>query len=169
MPESESLKDSLVTKSRHQFRLSPNLSYILIGGLGGVGRAIATWMVERGARNLVFFSRSAGSSSQDQSFARELEIQGCNVVLKKGDATSMDDVKALIHDSPSPVGGILQLSMVIRVSRTSLYRLLGGKNKTNTNAHIGPIHTRHESQKLGGWHISQGCRHQESSSRIDWF
>lgn len=119
MPGPESFKEGFVTKSKYQLHLSPELSYILVGGLGGVGRAIATWMVERGARNLVFFSRSAGTSSQDQSFARELEVQGCNVVLVRGDVTSMEDVQGMILDTPSPVGGILQLSMIVRVSGNS--------------------------------------------------
>ncbi len=32
---------------------------LLVGGLGGLGRAIASWMAEQGARNLIFLSRSA--------------------------------------------------------------------------------------------------------------
>lgn len=105
-----------VARSRRQSALSPDLAYILVGGLGGIGQTLATWMVEKGARHLVFLSRSAGTSARDQAFAHELEIQGCTVVLVKADVSVLEDVKAAIRSCPRPIGGILQLSMVLRVS-----------------------------------------------------
>lgn len=36
----------------------PNASYLITGGLGGLGLAVAAWMVERGARRLVLMGRS---------------------------------------------------------------------------------------------------------------
>src|SRR5271168_890717 len=54
-------------------RLRHDKSYLLVGGLGGLGRAISTWLVEHGARNLVYLSRSAGMSDEDQDFIRELQ------------------------------------------------------------------------------------------------
>ncbi|KAF4767156.1 hypothetical protein HAV15_009313 [Penicillium sp. str.  len=104
----------LISKSRCRSTFSPSLSYILVGGLGGIGRAIATWMIERGARNLVFLSRSAGATSQDQSFRHELELQGSTVIMIKCDVTIQQQVQAAIHACPAPVGGILQLSMIVR-------------------------------------------------------
>jgi shikimate 5-dehydrogenase len=35
---------------------------LLIGGMGGFGRAIATWVAEKGAKNLAFISRSGDST-----------------------------------------------------------------------------------------------------------
>lgn len=41
---------SLAVKAvKQQFKLRPEASYLLIGGLGDLGRAISTWMVEHGA------------------------------------------------------------------------------------------------------------------------
>ncbi|KAJ9482561.1 hypothetical protein VN97_g10867 [Penicillium thymicola] len=104
----------LIAKSRCRSVFSPRLSYILVGGLGGIGRAIATWMIERGARNLVFLSRSAGATSQDQSFRDELELQGSTAIMIKCDVTIQQQVQAAIDACPCPVGGILQLSMIVR-------------------------------------------------------
>jgi hypothetical protein len=112
----EAPKQGLVAKSRCSLMFSAELSYLLVGGLGGIGRAIASWMVDRGARNIAFLSRSAGTTSQDQSFLHELELQGCTVVMIKGDVAILEDVKAAMHALPSPIGGVLQLSMVLRVS-----------------------------------------------------
>ncbi|KAJ5415221.1 hypothetical protein N7465_003916 [Penicillium sp. CMV-2018d] len=112
MPETS--ERGLIAKSRYRSMFSPRLSYILVGGLGGIGRAIATWMVERGARNLVFLSRSAGATSQDQSFRHELELQGSTVIMIKCDVAIQQQVQAAIQACPCPVGGILQLSMMVR-------------------------------------------------------
>jgi hypothetical protein len=129
---------SLIAKSRRRAQFSPKLSYILVGGLGGVGRAIAIWMIEQGARNLTFLSRSAGSTIQDQSFRHELETLGCQVVMAKGSVTNVDDVRDAIKASPCRIGGVLQLSMALRVSRrNSIYR-------RDILTHEGPIHYRHE-------------------------
>ncbi|KAJ5604827.1 hypothetical protein N7510_009981 [Penicillium lagena] len=112
MPEAS--ERAFIAKSRRSSRFSSDLCYFLVGGLGGIGRSIATWMVDRGARNLVFFSRSAGSTSQDQSFLRELELQGCTVSMIKGDVTILEEVQTAMHACPCPIGGVLQLSMIVR-------------------------------------------------------
>jgi hypothetical protein len=36
----------------------PDVAYLIVGGLGGIGRAVANWLVENGARHLVFLSRA---------------------------------------------------------------------------------------------------------------
>ncbi|KAF5862098.1 hypothetical protein ETB97_012163 [Aspergillus alliaceus] len=91
---------------------SSNASYLLVGGLGGIGKAIATWMVERGARNLVFLGRSAGISGTDQSYIRELEAQGCNAQCVAGSVTIAADVEHAISLCGSrPLAGVLQMAM----------------------------------------------------------
>ncbi|KAB8261609.1 hypothetical protein BDV32DRAFT_137194 [Aspergillus pseudonomiae] len=101
-------------KVRQQFSLSPHAAYLLVGGLGGIGRAIATWMVEKGARYLIFLSRSAGESDTDREFFRELHVQGCLAVPVKGSVAILNDVKRAVAVSPKPIGGVLQLSMIVR-------------------------------------------------------
>ncbi|KAJ5279937.1 hypothetical protein N7478_005309 [Penicillium angulare] len=112
MPETDST--DLIVKPRDHVKLSSKLTYILVGGLGGIGRAIATWIVEKGARNLIFLSRSAGASEADQAFAHELQVQGCRAIMIKGDVSVLEEVQSVIENAPSPIGGILQLSMIVR-------------------------------------------------------
>ncbi|KAL5392876.1 hypothetical protein DPSP01_000571 [Paraphaeosphaeria sporulosa] len=112
MPES---MQELQTQARPQeIRFSANASYLLVGGLGGLGRAVSTWMVERGARSFVYLSRSAGSTADDKTFFKELEAQGCEAVAIAGSVTSEDDVKSAIALAEKPISGIIQLSMVLR-------------------------------------------------------
>lgn len=96
------------------FSLDADASYLLTGGLGGLGRSVATWMAERGARNLIFLSRSAGKGENDSSFFAELESMGCNVLAVAGKADDMKAVETVIQHATTPIKGVLHLAMVLR-------------------------------------------------------
>ena len=90
-------------------------AYLLIGGLGGIGRSVSTWMVEQNARELIFLSRSAGKSEQDQAFIQELEAQGCQVTCVTGNVTNLRDVKEAVAACKRPLTGILQMAVDLNV------------------------------------------------------
>ncbi|KAM5436380.1 Mycolipanoate synthase [Microsporum ferrugineum] len=79
---------------------SPDVSYLLVGGLGGLGRSISSWMVEQGARYLAFM--------------QELKDQGCHAVCIAGSVVDLADVKSAIAQCPRPVSGVIQLSTVLK-------------------------------------------------------
>lgn len=108
------------TLSTQRVTLSPTATYLMIGGLGGLGKAVVSWMVERGATSFLFLSRSAGKQAEDQAFFRELESQGCRAVAVAGSVTKMEDVQRAVGIAPTPIAGVLQMSMVARVSRLSV-------------------------------------------------
>ncbi|PLN86691.1 putative polyketide synthase [Aspergillus taichungensis] len=109
MPQDTSeLNNSTV---RPRLRLNPDASYLLVGGLGGIGRAVSTWMVEHGARHLTFLSRSAGASDEHRDFIKELEILGCHVECIAGSVTEMKSVTDAVARSNRPLKGVLHLSM----------------------------------------------------------
>lgn len=93
--------------------LNAEASYLLVGGLGGLGRSISTWMVENGARNLMFLSRSAGLRPEDEFLAGELNSMDCTVQLIRGDVTNLEDVQRAINAAAKPLKGIVQMSMVL--------------------------------------------------------
>lgn len=103
---------------RQELVLRQDRAYLFVGGLGGLGRSIATWLVEHGARHLVFLSRSAGNIPDDDPFVQELAVLGCTTTRISGDVSKLDDVLRAIRASGKPVGGVLQSSMVLRVSHT---------------------------------------------------
>ncbi|KAJ4207018.1 hypothetical protein NW759_014016 [Fusarium solani] len=101
--------------------LDESASYLLIGGLGGIGRSVSRWMVEHGARHLVYLSRSAGSRPGEQAIVHELESMGCQVQLIQGSVSVLEDVNRAIEAAPK-LKGVLQMSMILRdnaVSRMS--------------------------------------------------
>ena len=95
-------------------------SYLLVGGLGGLGRSVSTWMVQNGARHLNFLSRTAGDSERDQQFIRELESQGCTVQTVKGSVTESQDVIDAVNSAVKPIAGVFLMTMVLRVSHCHL-------------------------------------------------
>jgi acyl carrier protein len=88
-------------------------SYLMIGGLGGIGRAVSTWMVDHGAREIIYMSRSAGLTEKDDSFVQELQSMGCTAKLVAGDTTKIEDVNRAIATAKLPLKGIVQMSMVV--------------------------------------------------------
>ncbi|RHZ46920.1 uncharacterized protein CDV56_103490 [Aspergillus thermomutatus] len=94
---------------------SSNTSYLLVGGFGGLGRAVATWMVEKGARNLVVLSRSGDESPTNRAFVRDLESQGSHVTTVTGSVANMQDVRRAVAAATQPIAGVIQMSMVLRV------------------------------------------------------
>lgn len=101
--------------STRELVLRPDVSYLFIGGLGGLGRSIATWLVERGARHLMFFSRSAGNVTSEDPFVVELAAQGCSVQTISGSVSNLADVKRAVCSAAKPIAGVLQASMVLSV------------------------------------------------------
>jgi NADPH:quinone reductase-like Zn-dependent oxidoreductase/NAD(P)-dependent dehydrogenase (short-subunit alcohol dehydrogenase family)/ubiquinone/menaquinone biosynthesis C-methylase UbiE len=109
------LASSIAARKRIPY-FNSQASYLLIGGLGGLGRSISVWMVENGARNLVFMSRSAGTKPEDQDFKQELQSMDCSVYFVQGDVTNPEDVKSAVNValSAGPLKGIHQMSIVLR-------------------------------------------------------
>ena len=100
--------------------LRPNMSYLFIGGLGGLGRSIASWMVERGAKYLIFMSRSAGSVTSEDPYIKELTACGCSVQTVSGSVSNLSDIEKAVSSAAKPIAGVLQASMVIDVSDMSV-------------------------------------------------
>lgn len=91
-------------------------TYLLIGGMGGIGRSVAVWMAENGARNFVFLSRSA-ASTDNEDFRREIASYSDGIVeAVSGDVAEYADVMRAVEKAPSPIAGVFQLSLVLCVS-----------------------------------------------------
>ena len=102
------------TKRKRTIAFDGSGAYLMVGGLGGLGRAISTWMVEHGAGELLYLSRSAGKSSRDDDFVNELKSMGCKVKLVSGDVSKLDDVTKAVQAATNPLKGVVQMSMVLQ-------------------------------------------------------
>ncbi|KAB5585705.1 hypothetical protein GE09DRAFT_983703 [Coniochaeta sp. 2T2.1] len=92
-------------------------SYILAGGLGGLGRSIARWMSSRGAKRLIFLSRSGASSDSAQAIVQELKTAGCTAHIFACDVTDKAALATVIETCKAtlpPIKGCVQGSMVLK-------------------------------------------------------
>lgn len=97
--------------------LSADVSYLLIGGTGGLGRSIARWMSSKGARNIVLVSRSASINTKVQALIDELAAHGTTISVKPCDVSDMKSVNNLINQELKglpPVRGVVHGAMVLR-------------------------------------------------------
>lgn len=109
-------------RRRHQtIRLSPNASYLLVGGAGGICRSIAAWMIEQGATSLILLSRRAGDDQAIRAFADQtMHETGCRIKTISCDVSNLAELKAALQEFQReqlpPVRGVVQGALVLQVS-----------------------------------------------------
>lgn len=106
-----------VLNTRPSTSLDPNSTYIISGGLGGLGRNIALWLVDHGARNLLLPSRSGSTSPKAQELVHELGRRGVRVLTPSCDIADAESLNSILEDSRKqlpPIRGCIQAAMVLR-------------------------------------------------------
>lgn len=117
--------DSLVRvtpPTRFNEILTPQATYVIAGGLGGVGRSIARWMVDQNARHLVLLSRKTVHSKETTAFLQELRMKGAKVLTPScdiTDKTALENTLKKCAETMPPVRGCIQASMVLKVNESS--------------------------------------------------
>ncbi|PVH97124.1 putative polyketide synthase [Periconia macrospinosa] len=106
-----------VIQTQKSVKLDASKSYILVGGLGGLGRSLSMKLVALGARNIAFFSRSGAKSPEAQQLVADLEKQNVNVRAYICDVSDEAAVQSSIAQTTSdlgPIDGVFQCAMVLR-------------------------------------------------------
>ncbi|EEH17875.1 hypothetical protein PABG_00438 [Paracoccidioides brasiliensis Pb03] len=92
-------------------------SYIVVGGTGGLGRNITSWLAEKGARHIIVVSRSGASDERVGEMIKELAADGATVVVCQCDISKKEEVEAklatILSQAP-PVRGVIYGAMVLR-------------------------------------------------------
>jgi hypothetical protein len=96
-------------------RFRSNATYLITGGLGGLGLLTARWLASRGAATLVLASRRNPSAMAEQA-CRELEDMGARIVVRQADVSRRQDVERLLSEidrSLPPLRGIVHAAGVL--------------------------------------------------------
>ncbi|KAK6538230.1 hypothetical protein TWF694_011109 [Orbilia ellipsospora] len=120
----------------------PNGSYIIAGGLGGLGRDIARWMAERGAKTIVLLSRS-GPTESARDFLTTMRDMGVNCLTPRCDISDMNSVQETIKQlqiTIPPIKGCIQATMVLK---SALFNEMDQKQWSEALA----------SKVLGSWNL----------------
>ena len=96
-------------------RFRPDSTYLITGGLGGLGLKVARWMMERGAGYLVLMGRSAPGAKTLETI-RAMQEGGGRVTIAQGDVARPEDVArvfAEVEASGLPMRGIVHAAGII--------------------------------------------------------
>ena len=86
-----------------------------MGCLGGLGRHVTNLLIDRGARDITYLSRSGDQNATVQGFLVDLKERGITVRIIKGDVSSIADVNRAIAASGKPIKGMLQAALTLKV------------------------------------------------------
>lgn len=91
-------------------------TYLIAGGLGGIGRAIALWMIGEGVKNLVLVSRHATSHPGAAELRETAELAGCRLQIRDCDISDETSLLQLLRDCSEtlpPFRGAVNAAMVL--------------------------------------------------------
>lgn len=98
--------------------LDSNASYLIAGGLEGLVREIARWLVSRGARYLILVSRSGPQTDAASHSVAELKGRGVYVEIPYcdiSDGVALKSVLTSCSGKMPPIKGCIQTSTVMVV------------------------------------------------------
>ena len=89
--------------------VDPGATYLITGGLRGLGLLTAEWLVKRGARHLVLIGRSAASAEALETL-RGLEAAGAQIRMMQGDVSVEEDITSIFDEvqrTMPPLRGVI--------------------------------------------------------------
>ncbi|KIJ60835.1 polyketide synthase [Hydnomerulius pinastri MD-312] len=97
---------------------NPRASYVIVGGIGGLGVNLARCLVENGAKHLILTSRSGEKGIATMQLARERKIvnylrgiPGVTVDLRAVDVLDAEMTRDLFMNLEHPVAGVFYLAV----------------------------------------------------------
>lgn len=99
------------------YHLDPDASYVLAGGLGGLGRSIAMWMASKGARHLIFLSRSGNITPEVEKMCAALDAVNCEQHIFTCDVSDRARLAEVLEECKKmpPIKGVIQGAMKLQV------------------------------------------------------
>ena len=99
----------VIAQEPQPFVIRGDATYLITGGLGGLGLAVAEWLTQEGARHLVMVGRSA-PQEQANIVLQKLAEAGVEIKVIQADVSkraAMDDLFAQIETSMPPLKGVI--------------------------------------------------------------
>lgn len=119
-------------------------SYLVTGGLGGLGLKLARWLADRGAKHLVLVGRSGASEDASRQL-EELQKGGVRIAVRKcdvGDRAAVAALLADIREEMPPLRGIFHLAGILDDG------VLRDQTRQRFDRVLAP-------KAMGAWHLHQ--------------
>ena len=131
-------------------RLRGDRTYLVTGGLGGIGCAVADWLADRGAGAIVLNGRRAPDPEAEEAIS-ELRQRGVAVSVELADVTdptAIDEMLARIDATLPPLGGVIHSVGVLSDGA------LGNQTWEKFEEVLWP-------KMLGAWHLHRATEDRE--------
>ncbi len=95
--------------------IAPDGTILLTGAFGGIGLAVASWLVQHGARHLAMLGRHS-PTEEARAVVLELERQGAQVVVCQADVSRASELRTALDGigrQLPPLRGVLHLAGVV--------------------------------------------------------
>ncbi|KAJ4398188.1 hypothetical protein N0V85_006351 [Neurospora sp. IMI 360204] len=119
-------------------------TYLIVGGVDGIGGAIASWMVSKGARSVVLISRNGETHPQAEGLVEDAALRGCRLQVLNCDISSEESLVRLLRQvsaTSPPVRGVIHAANVLadtvfdRMSFAQWRKTVGPKVAGTRNLH----------------------------------
>lgn len=107
---------SVIPQNPHPVTLHEDATYVIVGGLGGIGRSLAMLHAQHGAKNLAFISRSGASSPEAKATIAELKESGVNCkayICDVADAKNFEATVQRIQKEMPRIKGTIHCAMLL--------------------------------------------------------
>lgn len=102
-------------KPRSDDIVTSDATYLITGGLGGLGLEVAKWLAAQGAAHLVLVGRR-GATGDAAEAVRELQDSGVDVTVAQADISDIDQVATLLDEvaeTMPPLRGVIHAAAVL--------------------------------------------------------
>jgi acyl transferase domain-containing protein/acyl carrier protein len=139
----ENVNTAVVTEAKSGVKIRSEVSYLITGGLGGLGFKVAEWLIKKGARYLVLVGRKDVTKSI-RLVLDEWQDAGVKILTIAADVSKNDEVRILlaqIQQQMPPLGGVfhaagtLESAMIVDQDELKFDRVLAPKVLGAWNLH----------------------------------
>ncbi|MEU6726609.1 SDR family NAD(P)-dependent oxidoreductase [Nonomuraea wenchangensis] len=105
-----------VERRRRPVTLDPEGTYLVTGGLGGLGAAAAVRLAERGARHLALVSRAGRDAPEAAATVRAIQEKGATATPYAADVSDPAALRAVLDSidrTSRPLRGVIHAAMVL--------------------------------------------------------
>ena len=106
----------VLVPTQHRDFIRPDGSVLITGGVGGLGRRVATWLAStHGVRDFVLTSRRGPDTPGADELMAELAALGAGATVVAADAADGDDMNAVLalFDADRPLRGVVHAAGVL--------------------------------------------------------
>lgn len=124
-------QEDLEIHKNSEFTIDEKATYLLTGGLGGLGLQFTKMLVEQGAKNIILLGRKA-PSSEIESILENYRNVGVNIITYQADVSNKRHLQIVFNNIPveNPLKGVFHLAgllddaSIINLTEDKFYNVL---------------------------------------------